>query len=224
MLHERFHKYLACNLCSRRERAHTRSSLPVKQLFTERKGEERASERVKPAGKRRCHAPRFPRARRRHGNIRAGRGGGCYGLFPFGRQNFGGGRSCCWREKSRSELADWKKPVSLWVNELGRRQEAGSVWHWHLAAGRGRKLFPGEIAKMRDRACPCLPFPGSRPTSYDSEERHVTCGAWPREIWARKGASPPPWVLGCTQEGVAELGIGIKVFLNRVAFYWFIFI
>ena len=70
MLHERFHKYLACNLCSRRERAHTRSSLPVKQLFTERKGEERASERVKPAGKRRAvpraALPPSPAASRQH--------------------------------------------------------------------------------------------------------------------------------------------------------------
>ena len=34
-------------------------------------------------------APRFPRARRRHGSISAGRGGGCYGLFPYARQNLG---------------------------------------------------------------------------------------------------------------------------------------
>jgi hypothetical protein len=84
MLHAHFHEYLAC------ENRGTAKPAGKGAFYGEKRGRNaRVSELNLQASDAQCHAPRFLRARRSHGSISAERGGGCYGLFPFGRQNLG---------------------------------------------------------------------------------------------------------------------------------------
>lgn len=109
MLHAHFHEYLAC------ENRGTAKPAGKGAFYGGKRGRNaRVSELNLQASDAQCHAPRFLRARRRHGSIRAGRGGGvtaasapsveadatAFSLLE-GRT---WGRSCYWREKSRSEI------------------------------------------------------------------------------------------------------------------------